>query len=433
MKKLIIAAILSAAGIPAAQATTITVATVNNAQMVVMQKLSSTWEKRTGNHVNWVVLEENVLRQRVTTDIATRSGQFDVMTIGSYEAPIWGKQHWLVSLNDFPASYDYDDIFKSVREAVSANGQMFAVPFYAESSMTFYRKDLFEAAHLTMPAQPTYDFVEKAAATLTDRNKQVYGICLRGQPGWGENMAYVSTLVNTYGGRWFDMKWEPQLQTSAWHQAVSMYKTLLTKYGPPGSASDGHNENQELYSTGHCAMWVDATAAAGYVYDKHTSKVSDQTGFAPSPIAKWSGGTGWFWSWNLAVPTTSRNIDVAKSFVAWATSRDYIKLVGQQAGWVNLPPGTRKSTYDTPEYTTAAPFAAITKKAIESANLTHPSEQTVPYTGIQYVAIAQFQAIGTAVGQNMAAVLAGRMSVDDALAKSQAQARATMKQAGYLH
>jgi sorbitol/mannitol transport system substrate-binding protein len=430
-KVLGLAAFGAALGVSAANAATITIATVNNAQMEVMQNLSTIWEKQTGNHINWVVLEENTLRQRVTTDISTKSGQFDVMTIGSYEAPIWGKQHWLVPVDDFPASYDYSDIFKSVRDAVSVDGKMYAIPFYAESSMTFYRKDLFAAAHLSMPAQPTYGFIEKAAAALNDPQKQLYGICLRGKPGWGENMAYVSTLVNTYGGRWFDMKWQPQLETPAWHNAITMYKTLLTKYGPPGAAQDGHNENQALYTSGHCAIWIDATAAAGVVYDKNSSVVYDKTAFAPSPIANWKAGTGWFWSWNLAIPATSHNIDVAKSFIAWATSKDYMKLVGKEDGWVNLPPGTRKSTYEIPEYLAAAPFAQISAKAVESADLTHPSEQPVPYTGIQYVAIPEFQAIGTEVGQNMAAVLSGQLTVDAALSQSQSETASIMQQAGY--
>jgi ABC-type glycerol-3-phosphate transport system substrate-binding protein len=432
MRKLVaLAAFGVSLGVSAASAETITIATVNNSQMEDMQKLSSVWEKETGNHINWVVLEENTLRQRVTTDIATKSGQFDILTIGSYEAPIWGKQNWLVPLDDFPKSYDYADIFKPVRDAVSVDGKMYAIPFYAESSITFYRKDLFADAHLSMPAQPTYDFIEKAAATLNDPSKQIYGICLRGKPGWGENMAYVSTLVNTYGGRWFDMKWKPEIDTPAWKAAITMYKTLLTKFGPPGAAADGHNENQALYTSGHCAIWIDATAAAGVVYDKNSSVVYDKTGFAPSPVADWKGGTGWFWSWNLAIPSTSHKIATAKSFIAWATSKDYMNLVGKERGWVNLPPGTRKSIYQIPEYLKAAPFAEITEKAVASADLTHPTEQPVPYTGIQYVAIPEFQAIGTEVGQNMAAVITGQMTVDHALAQSQSQTAAIMNQAGY--
>jgi ABC-type glycerol-3-phosphate transport system substrate-binding protein len=415
-----------------ALAATITIATVNNNDMIVMQKLSSQWEQQTGNKINWVVLEENVLRQRVTTDIATGGGQFDVMTIGSYEAPIWGKQKWLVPVGDFPNSYDYDDIFKSVRSALSSDGHLWAVPFYAESSFTMYRKDLFEKAGLTMPEQPTYAEIESFAKKLTDRSKQMYGVCLRGKPGWGENMAFIDTLVNTFGGRWFNAKWQPQLDTPAWHDAVSFYVSLLRQYGPPGASSNGFNENLALFSTGHCAMWIDATVAAGFVSDPKTSQVAGKVGFAPAPIAKVPNGNHWFWAWALAIPKSSHNVAVAKSFLEWATSKSYIDLVAKDKGWVLVPPGTRQSTYDNPKYLAAAPFAKQVEKAIQTADLSHPTAQPVPYTGIQYVSIPEFQAIGTTVGQLMAAALTGQTSVDQALKQAQAQVTSAMQQAGYI-
>ncbi len=337
------AASLLAVGVTAlsvpAPAETITVATVNNSQMIVMQKLSSQWEKQTGNSINWVVLEENVLRQRVTTDIATKGGQFDVMTIGSYETPIWGKQNWLTAVGDFPASYDYNDIFPSVRSALSVNGKLYAVPFYAESSFTYYRKDLFDQAGLKMPQQPSYDDVDKFAKALTNKAKEQYGICLRGKPGWGENMAYFDTLVNTEGGRWFDEQWKPQLTTQPWHDALTFYIHLLRDYGPPGASSNGFNENQALFATGKCAMWIDATSGAGFIYDPSTSQVAGKVDFAPAPIAKVPNGSHWFWAWALAIPSSSKKAATAKSFLQWATSKQYVTLVGQSAGWTVAPPG----------------------------------------------------------------------------------------------
>jgi sorbitol/mannitol transport system substrate-binding protein len=414
-----------------ARAESITVATVNNNDMIVMQKLSSQWEQQTGNKINWVVLEENVLRQRVTTDITTGGGQFDVMTIGSYEAPIWGKQNWLLPLDDFPQSYNYNDIFKPVRDALSASGHLWAVPFYAESSFTMYRKDLFDAAGLKMPAQPTYTDIENFAKKLTDRGKQQYGICLRGKPGWGENMALLDTMVNTFGGRWFNEKWQAQLDTPPWHDAVTFYVDLLRNYGPPGASSNGFNENLALFTTGHCAMWIDATVAAGLVSDPKKSQVVGKVDFAPAPVAKVPNGNHWFWAWALAVPKSSHKAAVAKSFLQWATSADYIKLVAQTNGWVLVPPGTRQSTYDTPEYLAAAPFAKQVEQAIQTADLAHPTAEPVPYTGVQYVAIPEFQAIGTTVGQLMAAALTGQSTVDATLKQAQAQVTSAIQQAGY--
>ncbi len=432
MRHLLCGAALLALSAGAASAATITIATVNNSDMIRMQKLSPQWEQKTGNKINWVVLEENVLRQRVTTDIATKGGQFDILTIGSYETPIWGKQNWLLPLDDFPASYDYNDIFKGVRDALSTGGKLYAVPFYAESSFTFYRKDEFEKAGLKMPDHPTYDQIAQFADKLTDKAHEKYGICLRGKAGWGENMAFLDTAVNAFGGRWFDMKWNPQLTSPEWKKAVTFYVDLMHRDGPPGATSNGFNENLALFTTGHCAMWIDATVAAGMVYDKSKSQVADVTGFTAAPKEVTDHGNGWFWSWALAVPSSSKNAKAAKDFLAWATSKDYVKTVGETDGWTVAPPGTRQSTYANPEYLKAAPFAETVKNAILSADITHPTKDPVPYTGIQYVAIPEFQAMGTQVGQLISAALAGQMSVDDALKQAQASVKSTMEQAGYI-
>ena len=414
-----------------AQGQTLTIATVNNADMIIMQRLSPKWEQATGNKLSWVVLEENVLRQRATTDIATKGGQFDIITIGSYEAPIWGKQGWLVPLDDLGADYDYADIIPSVRSGLSYNGKLYAVPFYAESSFTFYRKDLFDQAGIKMPDKPTYDQIAEYAAKLTDKSKEQYGFCQRGKPGWGENMAFIGPMVNAFGGRWFNEKWEPQLTTEPWRNAVSYYVKNMNAYGPPGASANGHNENRALFATGHCAIWVDATSAAGYIYNPKESQVADKTAFTAAPVQVTSNGSGWFWAWSLGIPASSKKVDAAKSFVKWATSKDYIAMVGSEVGWVSAPPGTRKSTYDNAEYQKAAPFAKVVFESVSNADITKPTKDPVPYIGIQYVAIPEFQGIGTAVGQQMAAALAGQVSVEQALETAQRSTERTMKQAGY--
>ena len=430
LRHLLAGAAMLVAGTAAASAATITIATVNNGDMIKMQKLAPKWEAATGNKINWVVLEENVLRQRVTTDISTKGGQFDILTIGSYETPIWGKQGWLVPL-EFPASYDAADVFPGVRDALSANGKLYAAPFYAESSFTLYRKDLFDKAGLTMPAHPTYDDIVKFADKLTDKSKEQYGVCLRGKAGWGENMAFVDTLVNGFGGQWFDMKWNAMLNQPAWHNALTWYVDLLHRDGPPGVTGNGFNENLALFTTGHCGIWIDATSAAGLVYDKTSSQVWDKTAFTAAPHGVTSNGTGWFWAWAMGIPTTSKNQEAAKSFLAWSTSKEYIKLVGDTFGYTVLPPGTRISTYANPEYIKAAPFAETVKASILTADITKPSMNPVPYVGIQYVAIPEFQAMGTQVGQLVASALAGQSTVDAALKQAQDSVSSTMEQAGY--
>ena len=416
----------------AADPATLTIATVNNSDMIVMQKLSPKFEQQTGIKLNWVVLEENVLRQRLTTDIATKGGQFDVMTIGAYETPIWAKQGWLISLDDLGDAYDYKDLIPQVKDGLSLDGKMYAAPFYAESSFTYYRKDLFEKAGITMPEKPTYAQIAEYAGKITDKKNGIYGICLRGKPGWGENMAFLGTAVNAHGGQWFDMKWQPQLTSAPWKSAIDWYLTVMKKDGPPGPTANGFNENQALFASGKCGMWIDATSGAGRIYDPKQSQVADKTAFTASPVTdKDPKASGWFWSWALGIPTSTKQPDAAKKFVAWATSKDYVKMVGESEGWVAAPPGTRVSTYDNPEYQKAAPFAPTVLKAIETTDPKHPTLNPVPYTGVQFVAIPEFQAIGTNVGQDIAAALAGQDTGEAALKKAESSTARTMKQAGY--
>ncbi len=415
-----------------AVAADLTIATVNNGDMVVMQRLASDFEQKHPDiHLKWVVLEENVLRQRLTTDIATKAGQFDVLTVGNYEVPIWAKQGWIVPMTDLPADYDAADLLKPVREALSIDGKLYALPFYAESAMTYYRKDLFEKAGITMPENPTYEQIRDFADKITDKPNQIYGMCLRGKAGWGENMAYVTSLVNAEGGRWFDEQWKPALESKAWHTALDYYNGILKADGPPGASSNGFNENLALFASGKCGMWIDATVAGGMLFDPKQSQVADKVGFAPMPTGSFKGAPTWLWSWNLAIPATSKQQDAAKQFITWATSKDYIKLVASKNGWVAVPPGTRQSTYDNADYQKAAPFAGFVLKAIDVANPNGQTQEPRPYTGAQFVAIPEFQGIGTQVGQTVAATLTGQQTVDAALKAAQSATERTMRQAGY--
>ncbi|MDB2389741.1 extracellular solute-binding protein [Alphaproteobacteria bacterium] len=412
----------------------ITIATVNNADMITMQELAPKWEAATGNSINWVVLEENVLRQRTTQDIATNGGSFDIMFIGAYEAPIWGANDWLTSLNDFAddASYDYEDIFGLVRNGLSANGNLYAVPLYSETSFTFYRTDVFAKAGVAAPTeQVTYTEFADMVSKVHDPDNGIYGTCQRGKAGWGENMAFIGPMANAFGARWFDEEWQPQLDSPEWNAAVTYYVDLMTKYGPPGATANGHNENRALFKDGKCATWVDATSAAGDVRNPATSSVADVTDFFKAPKQATDKGTGWFWSWALAIPASSQKTDTAKDFLKWATSKEYFEMVGETKGWVAVPSGTRQSVHEDPRYLKGAPFAETIKNAIFSVDPADPSLLPVPYTGVQFVAIPEFQGIGNYVGQQISAALAGQQSVETALENSQNFAKREMTKAGY--
>ncbi|EEW59761.1 extracellular solute-binding protein, family 1 [Ruegeria sp. TrichCH4B] len=412
--------------------TTVTIATVNNGDMIRMQGLADDF---TAQHpdikLEWVTLEENVLRQRVTQDIASKGGQFDVMTIGTYEVPIWAKNNWLVSLNDMPEEWDADDILPAIRGGLTVEGNLYAAPFYGESSMVMYRTDLMEKAGLEMPDAPTWEFIKEAAAGMTDKDNEVYGICLRGKAGWGENMAFLTAMSNSFGAKWFDENWTAQFDSEAWKTTLTFYMDLMTNYGPPGASTNGFNENLSLFQQGKCGMWIDATVAASFVTNPNDSTVADKVGFALAPDNGLGKRGNWLWAWTLAVPAGSDATDEAKTFIEWATSKGYTELVASKEGWANVPPGTRTSLYENQNYLDAAPFAEMTLNSINAADPTNPSVDPVPYTGVQFVAIPEFAGIGTQVGQEFSAALAGQQSVDEALAKAQALTTDEMEAAGY--
>lgn len=409
------------------------IATVSNPDMERMQRLSDAFTADNPDvTLEWVTLDENTLRQRVTTDIATSAGRFDVVTIGTYEAPIWAERGWLVPLDEMPEGYDVEDLLPTIREALSVDGTLYAAPFYGESAFTMYRTDLFEAAGIEMPEAPTWDLIRTAAAAISRQNADVHGICLRAKSGWGENIALITAMANSYGARWFDMDWRPQFETETWASAVNDYVSLLTQFGPPDPASNGYAETLALFQDGQCAIWIDATVAASAITDPEVSTVADSVGFALAPDRGLGKRSNWLWAWALAISAGSAQQEAAKRFVAWATSKEYTGLVAREEGWAHAPPGTRKSLYDSSEYIEAAPFAELVLASIEAADPEAPTVEEVPYTGIQYVAIPEFPGMATAVGARIAAAVAGDIPTGEALDNAQWVTGKVMERARFI-
>ncbi|PUB24264.1 sorbitol/mannitol transport system substrate-binding protein [Promicromonospora sp. AC04] len=399
----------------------LTIATVNNPQMQDMEELSSHFEEdNPGITVDFVTMEEGDLRAAVTADVASGAGQYDIVTVGAYEVPQWGAQDWLLDLTEplqEDAAYDVDDILPPLRDALSVDGKQYAVPFYGESSILMYNKEMFAEAGIEISNNPTWQEVAEYAAELdTDEHA---GICLRGKPGWGDLFAPLTTVVQTFGGNWYDENWDAQVNSPEFVEGVEFYVDLLKEHGESDPVSYSFTECLNLLSSGKVAMWYDASVAASILEDPEASEVAGQMGYTHAPVNK-TEESGWLWSWNLAVPKTTKNADAATTFVKWATSKEYHQLVGEELGWTRVPPGARTSTYSIPEYKeAAAAFAPITLEVMESVDPTHPGVDPQPYVGIQYVPIPEFQDVGNQVAQGVADAIAGRTTVQEALDSGQ--------------
>ena len=400
---------------------------VGNPQMVDIEKLTEdTFTADTGIDVNYTILPENELRDKVTQDIATQAGQYDVVTIGAYEVPIWSENDWLTEMDtyaDEDEDYDKDDLLDPIVEALSgSDGKLYGLPFYGESSFLMYRKDIMQREGIEVPERPTWQEVADIAAEVDGAEPGMKGICLRGLRGWGEMFAPLTTVVNTFGGTWFTEDWEAQVNSPEFTEAVNFYVDLIEAHGEPGAAQAGFTECLNAMSQSKVAMWYDATSAAGSLEDPKVSNVAGKVGYAFAPTVE-TESAGWLWSWAWAMPKTTENADTAAEFMLWASSKEYEQLVGEELGWARVPAGKRESTYEIPEYKEAsAAFGDKTLQAIEEAKPTDPGVQPRPTVGVQYVAIPEFQDLGTKVSQDIAAAIAGRGTVEEALDNGQALA-----------
>jgi sorbitol/mannitol transport system substrate-binding protein len=408
---------------------TVTVAVVSNplitGQMIPLTQ--SVFEKdNPGITVKFATYTEGDLRAAIEKDVSTHSNSFNVIMIGPYETPLFAKDGWLDNLTTGyikgDPSYDASDLLPAVAKSLSYNNDLYAVPFYGESSMLYYNKAMLSAAGITMPAHPTWAQVAADAAKLNQPGKEA-GICLRGLAGWGDNMASLDTVINTFGGEWYNTGWQAQLTSPADEAAVNFYVNLVKADGESGASNDSFNQLLTLYGQGKCAMWYDSTVAATSLATTYPS-VFAQTGYAFAPVDK-TTSSGWLWSWSLGIPQGVSNQGAAWKFVSWATSKQYDSLVAAKYGWSAVPPGSRTSLYQNPSYQKAASaFANITLQSIDGTDPTHPTLNPVPYVGVQYVDIPQFESLGLQVGQQIAGAIAGTESVSQALQASQGYASA---------
>ena len=420
---------LAFAGVTAAQdEKTINVAIVGNPQMEDIASLTpDLFTAETGINVEYTILEEQTLREIVTRDVGAGGEQFDVVMIGMFEAPQFGRNGWLVDLNTYAADdadYMVDDIIPAVRDGLSYDGGLYAAPFYAESSFVMYRKDVLEAAGVTMPDAPTWDEVAEIARAID--SDEMAGICLRGKPGWGDLGAIFTTVINTYGATWWlagegDTIGAAQIDQPEFKEALQFYVDLLADAGEDDAANSSYNECTNQMQDGKVAMWVDATVAASNL-EADDSPIKGMLGYALSPT-KLTDASGWLWAWALAIPENAPDKDAAWEYVRWATGPDYLVQAGENlpGGWATVPPGTRQSLYENPNYQeAAAAFAQKTLDAMLAAPINNPGTTPRPgLPGVQFVGVPQFQDVGTRCTEEFSAAIAGQKSVDDALAACQ--------------
>jgi sorbitol/mannitol transport system substrate-binding protein len=407
-------------------ANSINVLMVNNPQMEDLQRLTAdNFTKDTGIKVNFTVLPENDVRAKISQEFSSQAGQYDVASLSNYEIPFYSDNKWLASLSDFAqkdTEFDQKDILPAYTASLTGkDGKLYGEPFYGESSLMMYRKDIFDAKGLTMPDKPTWDQVADLAAKVDGAAPNMKGICLRGQPGWGQLFAPLTTVVNTFGGTWFDKDWNAKVNSPEFTQATEFYTKLVREHGEAGAAQAGFTECLNNMTQSRTAMWYDASSAGGSL-EAASSPVRGKIGYVQAPVSK-TKSAGWLWTWSWGVQAASKKQESAWKFISWASSKKYEKLVADKLGWAKVPSGKRTSTYENADFQKAAPFFEAERTAIQNTDPKNPGLQERPAIGVQFVGIPEFADLGTTVSQGISSAIAGQGTVADALAKGQEAAQ----------
>lgn len=410
------------------------IAAVMSSDILIMRKLGEEFTEKTGIKLKFNIFNDNELRKKVIEDVRVGGGKYDVVTVGSYDVPLWGKYKLVECLEPFfyrmpekeKELFDRGDFIPTVTSALSDNNMQYALPYYAESSMLYYRKDLFERAGLKMPENPSWEQVYNFAKRLHNPSEGVYGIILRGYPGWNQNISVLSSIINTFGARWFDKDWNPQFETYEMRNSWEFYKKIVTETAQPEPANYRYEECLGLFLQGKASMWYDTTGAV-IELNKNNSKIAKEISCVRAPSFK-KNNAGWLWVWSLAIESSSRHKDEAFRFITWATSKEYINRVANKFGYECVPQGTRISTYNDSKYKEAVPFTTAVFEAIKNAKYEDPTVKPAPYVGIQYVSIPEFRKLGDTVAQQLTLYVTGKKSIDEALKASQEAACETVKE-----
>jgi sorbitol/mannitol transport system substrate-binding protein len=416
----------------------IVIASVNNGPMMTMQEMAPEFTKETGIDVEFVMLTENDIRSKIQQDVAVNGGQFDVVTLGTNDASTYVESGWTEPIQplldgmsaDEKAAYDEDDLIEGTLAGFTSGTEgLGAIPLYGESTMLMYRKDLFDAAGLTMPEKPTWDEVYDFATQLNDPSTGTVGMALRGKAGYGENMYVFNTIMNAFGAQIANEDWTGAYDTPEMAAAWEFYRKLEKDAGAPEVTSNGYTETLNLMSSGKAAIYYDATVSAD-VFEGDDSAVKGKMGYAMSPAGPGKGNTQTVGGWGLALTSSSKNKDAAFDFMTWVTSKEYIKLVAEKKGWLNVLTGARASTYEAPEYQAVAPYATLVLDSLENVDWTNPAVGKTPYVGNSLPAIPEWAGMGEQIGQTMAEYVSGNGSTADALAKAQDIANTAFEDGG---
>ncbi|HET6184700.1 MAG TPA: sugar ABC transporter substrate-binding protein [Acetobacteraceae bacterium] len=360
-------------------------------------------ERDTGIRVNWEILYEDQLRQKLPLTLRSDPGAVDgFFTLPSWDAAAFSRAGWYQPLDRLIQSdltapdYDYADFFRNILKIQEYDAVQIGIPITIELQALFVNKALLQAKGLVIPT--TLEQLMVAARSLKDSANDVAGIVTRGD---GVQAVYTfAPFLFAFGGRWQDEKGNPELATQPAIKALQYYGDLLRAAGPPNILGMQWKTTYPLFQQAHAAMFIDATNFLAYFKDPSQSRVVDQVAVGALPAGP-AGEHSTVISWGPAIASSSRNKEATWIVIQYLTSK---AAMAASTRATHLPP-SRQSVYNSDIYAASVPpdMIAVTKAEIPNAIPNGANPLVIPVPEVR-----------AAIGEAITAVLEGRNATEAA-------------------
>ena len=292
--------------------------------------LAPEFEALTGIKVVFDKVPPGQIRQKAVLDLSSKTGNISTHAGDPMYLPLYAANKWTDPLENYlndpkltdKAWFKYDDIFEAWRKADMVDGKTYGIPYDGEMTIQTYRKDLYDAKGLK-PAE-TLDQIVSNAKALHDPDKRMWGFCLRGMPGAGQNMYIYPSLLGAFGGKWFDAGGKIKVNSPEAVAALEWYVTQNNAFAPKAAQNWNWPDIADAFAQGTIASFIDGHSAATVIANPERSKVMGKIGFARWPKGPSGRRVSSIWNWampiNSALPEKARQ--ATWLFIQWAASEE---------------------------------------------------------------------------------------------------------------
>lgn len=413
-----------------AEGQTVNVAVIPASYFDNLIALTPEFEALTGIKVRYDKVPPGQIRQKCVLDLSSKTGNISTHAADPMYLPLYAANKWTEVLDPYlndakltdKAWFKHEDIFEAWRKADMVENRTYGIPYDGEMTIQTYRKDLFDAKGLK-PAD-TLDDVLKNAKALHDPANRMWGFCLRGMPGAGQNMYIYPSILGAFGGKWFDAGGRLRVNSPEAVAALEWYVSANNAYAPVAAQNWNWPDIADAFAQGTIASYIDGHTAATVIANPERSKVIGKIGFARWP--KGPSGRRVTSIWNWAMPINAALPERAKHatwlFIQWAASEEtQIRTSFKFKGSGKRYGVNRLSLWNTPDYTKT--IADAGDRFLETSLQTLREDTDVDWRP----RVAQWPAIGETMAKIVQSSLVGQVKPRQALDDAQVQVDRIMK------